>query len=324
MLELQITKEYLGQDTHLVYLGALFEEVLDTDTHARGPGSTVARVTDGTLFEEDLNAIAGVANIGMDRNWTGSHFNQANWYAFGRLAWNPDLNAADIADEWTRATFGGTPGVVDTIRGILMDSREAVVDYMMPLGLVHIFAEGHHYGPGPWVTDLPRADWTSVYYHRADREGIGFDRTASGSNAVSQYFPPLSERFADRQRVPEKYLLYFHRVNWQEQLRSGKTLWQELFAHYDRGIASVASMRRRWAGLETHIDAGRFSDVTRFLQIQQYEARWWRDAVLSYFMSINGLDVPAGHEAPARDLEFYRSLDCPADRHKPLCPPIYE
>lgn len=324
MLELQITKEYLGQDTHLVYLGPLFEEVLDTDTFARGPGSTVARVTDGSLFQHGLNAIAGVSNVGMDRNWTGSHFNASNWYAFGRLAWDPGLSAAEIADEWIRATFNAAPHVVDTIRGIMLDSREAVVDYMMPLGLVHIFAEGHHYGPGPWVADLPRADWTSVYYHRADREGVGFDRTPSGSDAAGQYFSPLRERFADREQVPMEYLLYFHRVGWQEKLDSGRTLWEEMVSQYDRGVATVASMRSRWHGLQPHIDARRFNDVSHFLRIQQDEARWWRDAVLSYFMSINGLELPEGREAPAHNLDFYINLDCPPNRDKPLCPPIYE
>ncbi|PSD48867.1 alpha-glucuronidase, partial [Stenotrophomonas maltophilia] len=192
MMELQITKEYLGFATHLVYLGALYEEVLQADTHARGEGSTVSRVVDGSLEGHALTGIAGVANIGVDRTWSGSHFDQANWYAFGRLAWNPQESARAIAEDWAALTFSPDPQVTGPIVRMMMDSREAVVDYMTPLGLHHLMARGHHYGPGPWVDGGPRADWTSVYYHRADSKGIGFDRSASGSNAVGQYAPQVA------------------------------------------------------------------------------------------------------------------------------------
>ncbi|HMA22452.1 MAG TPA: alpha-glucuronidase family glycosyl hydrolase, partial [Gemmatimonadaceae bacterium] len=190
MAEFQITKEYLGQDTHLVYLGRLLEEVLRSDTYARGKGSTVARVIDGSLDGHRLTAIAGVSNIGTDRDWTGSQFNQANWYAFGRLAWDPTASSRAIADDWIRMTFSNDPRVVSRIEHMLLVSREAVVNYMTPLGLAHIMATGHHYGPGPWA-DGGRPDWTPSYYHRADTLGLGFDRTAAGrgSNAVAQYFP---------------------------------------------------------------------------------------------------------------------------------------
>jgi len=201
MMELQITKEYLGFATHLVYLGTLYEEVLQADTHARGEGSTVARVVDGSLEGHALTGIAGVANIGVDRTWSGSHFDQANWYAFGRLAWNPQQSARGIAEDWAALTFSPDPQVTGPIVRMMMDSREAAVDYMTPLGLHHLMARGHHYGPGPWVDGGPRADWTSVYYHRADRNGIGFDRSASGSNAVGQYFPPVAGVYGDPARV---------------------------------------------------------------------------------------------------------------------------
>ncbi|MFN4161326.1 MAG: alpha-glucuronidase family glycosyl hydrolase, partial [Stenotrophomonas sp.] len=194
MMEVQITKEYLGFATHLVYLGPLYEEVLQSDTHARGEGSTVAR---------SLTGIAGVANVGNDRTWSGSHFDQANWYAFGRLAWNPDQSARDIAADWAAMTFAPEPEVVRPIVEMMMASREAAVNYMTPLGLHHLMARGHHYGPGPWVDGGPRADWTSVYYHRADRDGIGFDRTARGSNAVGQYAPEVATLYGDSARVPE-------------------------------------------------------------------------------------------------------------------------
>ena len=158
--------------------------------------------------------MAGVSNMGTDRNWTGSQFDQANWYAFGRLAWNPDLSSAAIAEEWARMTFTNDAAFVKPVVAMMMGSREAVVDYMTPLGLHHLMGRGYHYGPGPWVTGGPRADWTSVYFHRADAEGIGFDRTSKGSNAVAQYAPPVAAEFGDRARVPEKFLLWFHHVPW--------------------------------------------------------------------------------------------------------------
>jgi len=186
-LELQVTKEYLGQDTHLVYLGPYWEEVLDADTYAKGTGSTVARVIDGSLEGHRRSAIAGVANVGTDTNWTGSHFNQANWYAFGRLAWDPSLRSRAIAEEWARMTWSNEPRAVRAIVDLMMTSRDAVADYMTPLGLTHIMATGHHYGPGAWVSNAGRPDWSPTYYHRADTLGVGFDRTATGSDAVAQY-----------------------------------------------------------------------------------------------------------------------------------------
>src|SRR5690606_19922947 len=217
MIELQITKEYLGFATHLVYLAPMWKEVLDSDTYAEGEGSLVARVIDGSLHGYTHTAMAGVANTGTDRNWSGSHFDQANWYAFGRLAWDHTLDAGEIAEEWIRATFTNDPAFVEPVRAMMMGSWEAAINYMTPLGLHHIIGESHHYGPAPWVSGGPRADWTSVYYHRADSLGIGFDRTAAGSDAVSQYFPPVRDRFADPKRS-EKYLLWFHHVPWDYEL----------------------------------------------------------------------------------------------------------
>ncbi|MCB1589029.1 MAG: alpha-glucuronidase, partial [Xanthomonadales bacterium] len=188
MMEFQITKEYLGFATHLVYLGGLYEEVLQSDTMVAGAGSTVASVIDGSLQRETLpkhalTGMAGVANIGTDRNWSGSIFDQANWYAFGRLAWNPHQSSRTIARDWIALTLSTDQSFVDAISQMMMDSHQAVVDYMTPLGLHHLMGRGHHYGPGPWVSGGPRADWTSVYYHRADRRGIGFDRSRAGSDA---------------------------------------------------------------------------------------------------------------------------------------------
>src|SRR6202044_1188425 len=192
MLEVQITKEYLGFSTHLVYLGPLYEETLRFDTHAKGAGSTVAKVIDGSLQGYSLTGMAGVSNVGADRNWTGSQFDQANWYVFGRLAGNPGLSSRDIAEEWVRMTFSNDSAFVGPVVAMMMRSREAAVDYMTPLGLHHQMARDPHYGPGPWVSGGPRADWTSVYFNRADADGIGFDRTATGSNAVAQYAPQVA------------------------------------------------------------------------------------------------------------------------------------
>jgi alpha-glucuronidase len=308
MLELQITQEYLGFATHLVFLGPLFEETLNADTHAKGAGSTVARVIDGTLHGHTQTGMAGVANVGSDRNWCGSVFACANWYAFGRLAWDPALGSERIADEWTRMTFGNDEAFVRPVLALMMGSREAAVDYMTPLGLHHLMAEGHHYGPGPWVDDARHADWNSTYYHRADANGIGFDRTTAGSNAVGQYFPPLAETFGRLDRVSEKYLLWFHHVAWDRRMASGRTLWQELVHHYHAGVASVRDMQSTWNALESHVDAERFAQVRAFLAIQEQEARWWRDACVLYFQTFSGRPIPDGYERPEHDLAWYRSL----------------
>ncbi|HTY50103.1 MAG TPA: hypothetical protein VMB48_10460, partial [Steroidobacteraceae bacterium] len=330
MLEVQLTKEYLGMATHLVYLGPLIEEVLRSDTYMRGPGSTVARVIDGSLARSPpagssasgplpagsppgrpVTGMAGVANVGADRNWTGSQFNQANWYAFGRLAWDPGADARDIAEDWVRMTFSNDPAVVAPVVDMMMGSREAAVDYMMPLGLHHIMARGHHYGPGPWVTGGPRADWTATYFHHAGPDGIGFDRTATGSNAVSQYAPPLAAEFADPARTPEKFLLWFHHLPWDYRMASGRTLWDELVLHYDHGVAAVAAMRRTWAALAGRIDAQRYAEVSAFLAIQEHEARWWRDACVSYFQSFSHRPLPPGSPPPKHPLAWYEALCFP-------------
>ena len=322
-LELQVTKEYLGQDTHLAYLGTLWQQVLQADTGAMGAGSTVARVIDGSLHDYATTAIAGVANVGEDANWTGSHFNQANWYAFGRLAWAPEASAQVVAEEWVRQTFSNDPLVVKPVTELMMASHQALVDYMTPLGLVHIMGSDHHYGPAPWVSNLSRADWNPVYYHDANQQGVGFDRTSSGSNAVEQYSDSVAATFAGRATVPDDYLLFFHRVGWQEALGSGRTLWAELVHRYSRGVDEVAKMRSAWAGVAGRVDAQRFGDVDEFLEIQHYEARWWRDACLAYFGQASGLTVPEGYAALGGSLSSFQGLNCPADVKKPRCPQVY-
>jgi len=308
MPELQITREYLGFATHLVFLGPMWEEVLDADTYAAGPGSTVAKVVDGSLHNYRRTGIAGVANTGTDRNWSGSVFGQANWYAFGRLGWDPSLSSEEIAEEWVRMTFSNDPALIDPVKDMMLRSREAAVNYMTPLGLAHLMARGHHYGPGPWVEGGGRADWTSVYYHRADTIGIGFDRTATGSNAVAQYFPPVRDRFANRATVGDTLLLWFHRVRWDERLASGRTLWDELVRHYQAGVDTVRSMRRTWDQLERFVDAERFRETQAFLAIQEREAQWWRDASIAYFQTFSRMPLPEGIAPPPQPLEYYRNI----------------
>jgi len=311
MMEFQITQEYLGFSTHLVYLGTMWEEVLAADTWQQGQGSTVARVVDGSLHDHRLSGMAGVANIGSDRDWSGAPFAQANWYAFGRLAWDPDLTAREIAEEWLRLTFSRDPDFLAAAVDLMMDSREAAVNYMTPLGLAHLMGTGHHYGPAPWVDDLSRPEWNPFYYHRADRDGIGLDRTASGSNAVDQYATPLAGRFGDLDTVPDEYLLWFHRLPWDHRLSDGSTLWQALVAHYDRGVAQVAAMRGTWAGLRSYVDAERFAKTLDFLDIQLREARWWRDACLAYLSARSGLPLPEGTRPPEHALQYYMNLEFP-------------
>ncbi|WP_439485158.1 alpha-glucuronidase family glycosyl hydrolase [Blastomonas fulva] len=308
--EFQITKEYLGFATHLAYLGPLFEEVLDAQTGVRR-GETVASVVTGKADGHSLSGMAGVANIGRDRDWSGGTFNQANWYVFGRMAWDPSLSSEAIAREWAAQTFGNDPVVIDTVVAMMMRSREAVVDYTGPLGLAHLFATGHHYGPGPWVSDLARPEWNPVYYHRADRQGIGFDRTRTGSNAVAQYAPVLARRYADPKTTPPEELLWFHHLPWDYKMPAGNTLWEEMVRRYDRGVAEVDSMRSQWATLRPRIDAERWTKTDAFLGVQQREARWWRDASLAYWMSINSLPLPKGSAAPQHDLEWYRQQSFP-------------
>jgi alpha-glucuronidase len=307
-LEVQITKEYLGFATHLAYLGPLYQEALRADTGQPG-AATVARIIEGRPGRP--SAMAGVANTGRDRNWTGSHFDQANWYVFGRMAWDPAADARDIALEWVRRTFNASPPAQRKIVDIMMESREAVVDYMTPLGLAHLMGTGHHYGPAPWIADLARPEWNPVYYHRADANGIGFDRTARGSNAVAQYAPAVREKFAGPSTTPLEYLLWFHRVEWQAPLPSGRTLWHEMLFRYDRGVAAVVRWRQQWDLLAGEIDPQRHQQIAAMLAVQAREARWWRDASIAYWQHLNGLSLPAGVAPPERTLAEYQALQFP-------------
>jgi alpha-glucuronidase len=273
MAELQVTQEYLGHSNHLVYLATMWKEFLDADTYANGPGSAVAKF---------VPAMAGVANTGTDVNWTGHDFGQANWYAYGRLAWNPGLGAAAIADEWIRMTWGTSPDLVAAIRSIMLDSREIYVRYTMPLGLHHLIG-GNHYAPMPENTDPRRLDWSATVYHRADASGIGYDRTRRGSAGVEQYRSPLRELWSDPKSTPDELLLWFHHLPWDYRMKSGRTLWDELVATYGRGAEEARGLETRWRSLRGKIDEQRYEAVAAKLRRQAEDAAAWRDKCVAYF-----------------------------------------
>ena len=289
MAELQITQEYLGQSIHLVYLAPMWKEFFSFVIPSR------------------LTGIAGVANIGKDRNWCGHHFAQANWYAFGRLAWNPSLSSRQIAEEWWRQTFSPTPDLPSVARGeaadkevasttplsaenklavgLLLRSREACVDYMMPLGLHHIFKFDHHYGPEPdgFKAHYP-LEWCPVYYHQADTLAVGFDRTqATGSGATAQYREPYRSQYENLSTCPERYLLWFHHVPWTYRTLSGRTLWEEMQYRYQRGVSEVEDFVRIWQQLKPAIDDQRWQEVDAKLQKQLRNAREWQQVCTDYF-----------------------------------------
>ena len=292
MMEFQITQEYLGFSNHLAYLGTMWEECLKSDTYRDGPGSPVSKMVTG---------IAGVANTGQDPNFCGYFFAQSNWYAFGRLAWDPTLGAEQIADEWIRQTFLKPEGLsgqafemkfIAPVRDMLMTSREAVVNYEMPVGLHHLFG-GTHYGPMPWDVTPPRPDWQPRYYHKADAEGIGFDRTRSGSGNAYQYNEPLASTFADLATCPENLILWFHHVPWDYKLSSGRTMWDEICLHYDLGVRQVEDFQQIWEQVKPYVSPILWEEAAVKLDIQKHDAEWWRDACVGYFQTLSGRPLPA-------------------------------
>ena len=298
-MEVQLTREYLGQGSGMVFLAPMWSETLAADTCSPRCGTPV---------RSTIKAMAGVSNVGSDRNWTGNHFDQANWYAFGRLAWNPAAAPSNIAEEWTRMTWSNDPVLVRRVVPMMARSREAVVDFMTPLGLAHQMATDHHYGPGPWVCGLAQPSWNPCYYSRADARGIGFDRTASGSGAAGQYAPKIGGCFADLKCVSDVYLLWFHHVPWTYRMRSGRSLWGELVAHYDRGVADVETAEQEWDLLRRFVDAPRHADVAASLDRERIEAKWWREASIAYWQSVSELPLPNGHAAPAHPFRWYQAI----------------
>lgn len=308
MLEFQITQEYLGYATNLAYLGPLFEECLDADTYTKGKGTTVANVLEDYNRSHGISGIAGVANIGTDINWCGHLFGQSNWYAFGRMAWNPELSSEEVADEWLRMTFNNNTSFVNPIKEMMQQSRETVVNYRNPLGLNHIMNFATHYGPGPWYKD---PHWDAKDYHKADETGIGVDRTSKGSNVVNQYAKPLAEILENLNTCPQKDLLWFHHLPWDYKMPSGKILWDELVAYYYKGVDEVRGMRKLWDSMECKIDAERFNHVKQLLKVQEDEAIWWRDGCVLYFQTFSKRPIPSQYEHPQHTLEYYKRIPFP-------------
>jgi alpha-glucuronidase len=307
--EFQITQEYLGHSVYLVFLPVMWEECLRSDTYQQGPGSTVSRCTDGGIYPQKYTAIAGVANIGTDTNWCGNLFAQANWYAFGRLAWNDTLSSERIADEWLRLTFGSgqqawAAGFLAPVKQMMLDSREAAVNFMMPLGLHHIMSANGHYGPGPWwAPPKVRPDWTPRYYHQASLTGIGFDRTRKGSDAVDQYHEPLASEFNEVATCPEKYLLWFHRLPWDYKMKDGQNLWEALCHHWDRGVRQVRSFQTIWDKAQPFVDSVRFMAVQMKLREECANAILWKDACMLYFQQFSRMPIPFDIDRPVHELD---------------------
>jgi alpha-glucuronidase len=304
-VEFPVTKEYTGQGVDLTYTGFMYEQIYRSDTFAHGPGSTVVKI----VMNQKLTGSAGVANIGNDRNWTGSIFNQANWYAYGRFAWNPESSARAVGEEWVRQTFGNDPKTVTTAVDILMASWPAMMDYQSPIGLT--FQEldrfNTHYGPWPWLDSPRRSDWADVYFNRADDVGLGVDRSHTGYNTAAQYNSPLKEQFDNIATTPEEFLLWFHHVPWDFSMKSGRSMWEELQYTYSHGVAGVETMQKQWATLRGKVDDERFTAVTQYLVMQHRDAVWFRDASLAYFQTFAKRPFTGGYK-PKYPLDYYKNL----------------
>jgi alpha-glucuronidase len=306
-MEFQITQEYLGFATHLVYEAPLFKECLDADTYVNGKGSTVAKIVDGSLHGYSMSAMAGVANAGSSRNWTGHPMAQANWYAFGRLAWDHTLSPEAIAREWVTMTLTHDPQATKRIVNLMLKSHDIYVDYNTPIGLSRPWS-GVHFAPEPWQNRSSRPDWTAIYYHRADSAGLGFDRTATGSNALAQYRPEVRRTWEDPKTCPLPYLLWFHHVAWNQKLSTGRTLWEELCTRFYTGADSVRWMQQEWAQVKPAVNPAIHADVSARLATQQREAVWWRDAWVLYLQSYAKQPIPAPFKKPDRNLEEVKRL----------------
>ena len=293
MVEFQITQEYLGAANHLVYLAPMWKEFF------------------GFVKPSSLKAMAGVANIGDNVNWCGHHFAQSNWYAFGRLAWNPNLTSKQIAEEWLTQTFGEQRNLSPLLK-VMLDSREACVNYMMPLGIHHIFASTHHYGPEPWYSPKGvRADWTPPYYHKADSIGMGFDRTLTGSANVRQYPDSLCNLYNNIKTCPENLLAWFHHVPWDFRMKSGRTFWDELCHKYNDGVQQARQFLVVWDAMQPYVDAQRFNEVQRKLRIQARDAVWWNNACLLYFQTFSHRPIPQDVEHPVHNLDEMMKFNIP-------------
>ena len=308
MAEVQITQEYLGHSNHIAYLGTMWKEFLEDVRE-----NTTCQLNNKQSRQGALTAFSGVSNIGNSTSWCGNVMAQSNWYAFGRLAWNDQLSAETIAQEWATQTFDlqDKPVALASITSMMMRSREAVVDYMMPLGLHHQFAWGHHYGPEPYC-DIPgaRPDWMPSYYHKADAEGLGFNRSSTGTNATGQYPQRYANTLDDPETCPYQHLLFFHHIGWNQAIThhyGNKTmresLWNALCHHYQHGLEEVRVMQQEWQKCQGQIDADIYADITSRLQIQARDAQWWKDGCLLYFQTFSKMPFPTDVEMPVHSLE---------------------
>jgi alpha-glucuronidase len=308
-LEFQITQEYTGFTTNVFNQANLFKETLNSDTYANGKGTTVAKIVDGTAHNYRQTAIAGVANTGSDRNWTGHFLSQANWYAFGRLAWDHTLDEGKILDEWTKMTFINSPAdAIISIKELILGSRNTYIKFTTPFGLHHVMGQNIHFGPEPWLEKSARPDWTSIYYHRADSIGLGFNRTSTGNNTVSLYRPEVQALWGNADTCDENFLMWFHHIPWARRMNSGRTFWDELCFRYYRGVDEVGEMQTRWNNLNGKIDPEIFADVKGRLARQHSEALNWRDACVLYFQTHSKKPIPAPLVPPTRTLTEMKEI----------------
>ena len=309
MAEMQITQEYMGHSNHMVYLHPMWKECLDSDTYQKGKGSTVVAETCGKVHgNTSMGAIAGVTNIGDSVNWCGHQMAQANWYAFGRMAWDPDLSSEQIIDEWLKQTFTSDKKFLEPVSKMMLASHEASVSYEMPLGLHHCFGGAGHYGPGPWE-GASRPDWSPQYYHKAAADGVGFDRTSkTGTDAVSQYHEPLKSLYDNVETCPENLILWFHHLPWDYKMKSGRTLWNELCYTYQDGINQARGFIDTWESVEKYVDPYRYGQVHEKLIRQAKDAIWWRDALMLYFQQFSKMEIPADCTKPQHTLDELRSF----------------
>lgn len=316
MAEFQITQEYLGESVHTAYLAPMWHECLDADLGMSSEHVTIGQATKTLVGRGGKTAIAGVANIGNTVCWTGSDMAQANWYAFGRLAWDDQLGSAEIAKEWLAQTFTSDSAFVRPMTDVLMASREAVVHYMMPLGLHHIFAGGHHYGPEPWCAPKGwREDWLPRYYHKADSTGLGFDRTHTGSNNVAQYHDRLRAIYDNIDTCPEQLVLWFHHVPWDHRMHDGSTMWQKLCYTYDLGVREAADFAEVWRAMRPYVDSERYERQLVRFERQAKDAVWWRDACLLYFQQFSRRPLPFGSPAPRYTLDYMMQYKLDIDNY---------
>jgi len=282
LLELEITQEYIGHQMHLVYLGEQWEEFFRSDTYAKGTGSTTEKVVDGSLFGSPMTGILGTANTGTDRNWCGHDFAQANWYAFGRFAWNPGASTDEIADDWVRMTWSNDDAVVKAIKSMMMGSWETFIRYDCPLGLPFLQQLTSHYNPDP----KNRTKFIGL-----DETGIGLDRTESGNNMVGEYFPEARGQFLDMNDL--RWLLWFHHVEWGQKLATGRTLWDELCWQYDEGVHGAEGMQAKWEAIKGSVDDERWQAVAGRLSRQVADGKDWRDYCLRFFHTYSRIPLPA-------------------------------